>query len=318
MLIKIAGVYFAYNRPELIEKTLSKFSKFDFYKLVIFIDGPKNKNDEIKVNQTISEVKKIVKKLKNVELNINKINKTIDIQILESLNYIFDRYEAAIVLEDDSVPSDTFFNFCKQIINFHNKDENVAAISGTNFLNIKFIEDYYFTKYFFPWGWASWRRFWKSMSIDKNNIRRFQKSKKYDLIFPNIVENNYWKKIFQDRNFEIPFDNYVFMNMTQHQRFTVIPKYNLIKNIGVGLKSAHNQRDYDTRLVRNNFDMPITIKKNKNIYSNIDIDNQLFDITQNGERMKIGNNIFKLILYYNKNFSRIIKKYISKYFNIRL
>ena len=62
MSIKIAGVYFAYNRPELIEKTLSKFSKFDFYKLVIFIDGPKNQNDEIKVNQTISEVKKIVKK----------------------------------------------------------------------------------------------------------------------------------------------------------------------------------------------------------------------------------------------------------------
>jgi len=318
MSIKIAGVYFAYNRPELIEKTLSKFSKFDFDKLIIFLNGPADQSDEPKTQRTLSEVKRIIKNKKNIELNVNKINKNINLQFFESLNYVFNKYEAAIVLEDDCIPSDTFFNFCKTTINYHKKDDKIAAICGTNYLNIKLPEDYYYTKYFFPWGWASWRRFWKSMSIKKNDIKHFQNSKKFNMIFTNSLEENYWRNIFFDKNFDVPWDNYVFMNMIQQGKFAAIPKHNLIKNIGVGLKSSHYQADYDTRLIKNNFEMSKTIKINNNIFANTDIDNQIFNIAYNGERMAINDNLSKLFFYYSKNISRIIKKYISKYLNIRL
>jgi hypothetical protein len=318
MSIKIAGVYFAYNRPELIEKTLRKFSNFDFDKLIIFLNGPVDQKDEFKTERTLSEVKKILKNKKNVELNVNKKNKNINLQFFDSLNYVFNKYEAAVVLEDDAIPSETFYNFCKTIINFHKKDDKVAAISGTNYLNIKISEDYYYTKYFFPWGWASWRRFWKSISIKKNDIQHFQNSKKYNMIFSNSVEKNYWRNIFYDKNFDIPWDNYVFMNIIQQGKFTVIPKHNLIHNIGVGHKSSHYQSDYDTRLIKKNFEIKKIIKINKNIFSNIDVDNQIFNIAYNGERMAINNNLSKLFFYYSKNFVRIIKKYISMYLGIRL
>jgi hypothetical protein len=318
MSIKIAGVYFAYNRPELIERTLRKFSNFDFDKLIIFLNGPVDQNDEFKTEKTLSEVKKVLKNKKNIELNVNKKNKNINLQFFDSLNYVFNKYEAAVVLEDDAIPSETFYNFCKTIINFHKKDDTVAAISGTNYLNIKISEDYYYTKYFFPWGWASWRRFWKSISIKKIEMQHFQNSKKFNMIFTNPVEKNYWSNIFHDKNFDVPWDNYIFMNMIQQGKFTVIPKHNLIHNIGVGLKSSHYQLDYDTRLIKNNFEMKKIIKINKNIFSNIDVDNQIFNIAYNGERMAINNNPVKLFCYYSKNIVRIIKKYISKYLGIRL
>ena len=318
MSIKIAGVYFAYNRPELIEKTLSKFSKFDFDKLIIFLNGPIDQNDEFNTQKTFSEVKRIIKNKKNVELNVNKINKNINLQFFESLNYVFNKYEAAIVLEDDCVPSDTFFNFCKTTINYHKKDDKIAAICGTNYLNIKISEDYYYSKYFFPWGWASWGRFWKSMVTNKNNIQQFQSSKKFNMIFPNKIEKNYWRNIFFDKNFDVPWDNYVFMNIIQQGKCTAIPKHNLIQNIGVGLKSSHYQADYDTRLIKKNSEIKGIIKINKNIFANTEVDNQLFNIVFNGERMKKNNNFSRLIFYYTKNIFRIIKKYLSKYLNIRL
>ena len=60
------------------------------------------------------------------------------------------------------------------------------------------------------------------------------------------------------------------------------------------------------------------IRINKNIFSNIDVDNQIFNIAYNGERMAINKNLGKLFLYYSKNIVRIIKKYISRYLGIRL
>ena len=128
MSIKIAGVYFAYNRPELIERTLGKFSKFDFDKLIIFLNGPVDQKDEFKTQRTLIEVKKVLKNKKNVELNVNKKNKNINLQWFDGLNYVFNKYEAAVVMEDDAIPSETFYNFCKTIINFHKKDDVVVSI----------------------------------------------------------------------------------------------------------------------------------------------------------------------------------------------
>ena len=68
--------------------------------------------------------------------------------------------DKCIVLEDDCVPSQSFFPFCKEMLDRYEHDERISMIAGFNEDEITAYcpNSYFFTSVFAIWGWASWRR----------------------------------------------------------------------------------------------------------------------------------------------------------------
>ena len=47
---------------------------------------------------------------------VSKSNKGLKKSIIDGLNYVFENYEKAIILEDDCIPNKSFFLFCSLML----------------------------------------------------------------------------------------------------------------------------------------------------------------------------------------------------------
>lgn len=77
-----------------------------------------------------------------------------------SHQWAFSLADKVIVLEDDVVPAQSFFPFCKEMLDRYEHDERISMIAGFNIDEVTpdCQDSYFFTTAFSIWGWASWRR----------------------------------------------------------------------------------------------------------------------------------------------------------------
>ena len=49
-----------------------------------------------------------------------------------AIDWFFSYEEEGIILEDDCLPSDSFFHFCDFMLDYHRNDQNIFLIGGYN------------------------------------------------------------------------------------------------------------------------------------------------------------------------------------------
>lgn len=165
-----------------------------------------------------------------------------------AISWFFSHVEEGIILEDDCVPHPDFFNYCSELLEKYRYDERIAVIGGNNFNAEKKYGNasYYFSKYSYTWGWATWRRVWNDYQYELNKLNKALLFKKLDLIFKNSLERNYWKKIFVDRLNEKgdAWDYQLWYHVWYHNMISIVPNVNLVKNIGFNENATHTTDSY--------------------------------------------------------------------------
>jgi GR25 family glycosyltransferase involved in LPS biosynthesis len=154
-------VLFTFIKTESIDSILSIIVKYMPEKLYLVMDQPRNSEDE-------SHQELLKKKIENVanQLTINYLipEKHIGISgIFDfALDNIFQEEERIIILEDDTVPSFNFFQFCNQQLEIYQNNNDVTSVLGTNMMKSNSDKNEYFIATFgFPfWGWATWKSKW--------------------------------------------------------------------------------------------------------------------------------------------------------------
>ena len=127
--IIVPVVIIVFNRADLTKLLLDKLSQFRLSKLYIIMDGPRDGNVK-----DVDERNKILRMLDRVEFSdcverqIADDNMGIKDRIVSGLNWVFDKEESAIILEDDCLPSDTFLHFCELMLDKYKDDEVPGAI----------------------------------------------------------------------------------------------------------------------------------------------------------------------------------------------
>lgn len=161
-----------------------------------------------------------------------------------AITWFFENEEMGIILEDDCLPSQSFFWFCEELLERYKDDMRVGMISGDNFQKgIKRGDaDYYFSVYNHIWGWASWANRWKNYEVDLNSINDV---KFIEEIFTNRNTQQYWIDIFKTmKEMKIDTWDYQWTFALWHQKqLTVLPNVNLISNVGFGVDATHTTRD---------------------------------------------------------------------------
>lgn len=166
-------------------------------------------------------------------------------RISSGLDRVFEQVERAIVLEDDVLPHPTFFRYCQDLLDRYADQPRVLAISGHKYPCEPRTApySYRFSRMFNCWGWATWRRGWRSVdqafaSYDEfrrgNWLGRYARSRLERLFYENGFAQAVAKTI-EPWDWSVMYTGYV-----NHQLF-VVPDRNLIANIGWGADATQQR-----------------------------------------------------------------------------
>lgn len=286
-------VLFVYNRPENVNKIISKLKDIKPKKIFVFADGPKNEKDKLNCEKTIKNLKKIKWSTK-IQIIKNKKNLGLKKNVKKGLDFVFNKCSKAIILEDDCIPNKSFFNFCEIFLDYYSNEKKIAGITGNNFNNLSGDETYYFSKYSSIWGWATWKRVWKTVDTNILFWKSFKKSKKWKNYFVDKKELEFWTKIFDDvyaKKYNSWAYPYLLSNF-YYKRLTVVPKKNLVVNIGFNKNATNTFKKYDIYNLKSNYISFNKIIHPKKIKNNLEADHYDFLNVYGGKKMKFPRNLF--------------------------
>jgi hypothetical protein len=237
-------LFVVFNRPETTQRVFDKIRGIKPTRLYVAADGPRNGNESDKVNCELT--RKIIENVDwycSVKTLYGDTNLGCGRAVSKAITWFFDNEEAGIILEDDCLPNDSFFTFCKTLLDYYKDDERIMHIGGTNFQEgIKRGDaSYYFSANIHVWGWATWRRAWKKYDFNVSDVEEFIRKKKLDFYFNDTVIREYWHGIFKNMfNHKIDTWDYQWhYTVLNNQGLAIIPQVNMISNIGFGSSATH-------------------------------------------------------------------------------
>lgn len=219
-----------FKKDAALEEILNVISNYNPPKLYIFQDKSESKDDFILTER----VNDIIQKFKfnfPVEFIRHETAQKLNKSIITALNYCFENEEKLIILEDDIVPEDSFFDFCNHLlIKYYNSSE-VGCINGCNLEATNIGNKYFLSNLSIPyWGWATWKDKWSQFRLDNYYWEHYQEkiiksaSRKNQIFFQNMFEGNSKSLNVWDVQWNI--------SLIANNYKTIIPTVNLIKNKG--------------------------------------------------------------------------------------
>lgn len=157
-----------YNRPQALENTIQSLllcnrQLGDVYlqlNIMVSSDGPKDKEDEINVNNS----REVIKKYKLPYLFCHTSNIGLKNNILTSVSQALKQYKHIVVIEDDLILSKNFLEYMQRGLMKYETDNLVESISAYSPIESKFP----FLSYRFQsWGWATWKHKWERFNKHK-------------------------------------------------------------------------------------------------------------------------------------------------------
>jgi hypothetical protein len=228
-------------RTEGALKILSVIKRVQPKKLYILSDGPRNEKER----KIIIELREKLLRSVTWDCEVFPIFRESNVGVYQNIargaKEIFSREKWAIFLEDDNLPDETFFYFCREMLYRYENDGRIFWICGTNYLaqtTPSDNADYYFTQALLPCGWASWSvKFLKYYDDDfvlalNKNIRK--KAKK-----TYVLKSLYYQQM-RSINAEIyrhkhgmkyiSWDFQLILTLRANDLFWICPRNNLITN----------------------------------------------------------------------------------------
>lgn len=167
--------------------------------------------------------------------------------VSSAITWFFEHEEQGIIIEDDILPHIDFFKYCDEMLERFKDDERIQIIAGNNYFYDGYQSDvsYYMSAYMNIWGWASWRRVWKTYDFDVNELDENQvRLKLFERLHPRSAKY-FWHTYKRMKDFQVDtWDYQFFLNQQYYDRYSIAPFVNMIKNIGIGgIEATHTIAD---------------------------------------------------------------------------
>jgi len=237
-------LFVVFNKPDTTWRVFEQIRAAKPKRLYIAADAPRPgfPGDELLCKQSRAVVDAI-----DWDCELKTLFRTENVGCREGVSsaatWFFRHEEEGIILEDDCLPSNSFFKFCDTLLEKYRSDTRIRHITGCNLQQGKKWgrDTYYFSNMTHVWGWASWKRVWNDYdkNLDKYNGKEIREQLKNIFDDPLIVES--WGHIFEEVKagkvnawgYQLDFANFF------NNGLTIIPNENLISNIGFGPNATH-------------------------------------------------------------------------------
>lgn len=251
--LNTAVLFIAFNRVEPARMVMEAIRAAKPPRLYFACDGARNEGERERCNQVRALTSmidwdcKVFTKFSDVNLGVMMGEST-------AMNWFFENEEEGIVLEDDTLPTQSFFQYCQALLERYRDDERVWCIMGNNLMSeweVKGKESYYFSAHGYGayWGWAGWRRTWIKYDVQMADWPEARDTGLIEGHFRNKAEMAEAYKLFEGqyigaiRSWDYQMDFARILN----RGVTCIPNINLVRNIGFGADGTHTVSENDRR-----------------------------------------------------------------------
>ncbi len=260
--VDISVLILFFNRPDHLGKVFEEVKKARPARLFLYQDGPRGERDVagIEACRQLVDDSQI-----DWECEVHRCyqekNYGCDPSEYMAQTWAFSHTDKCIVLEDDDVPSQSFFPFCKELLDRYEDDPNVWMIAGFNAEEkVDIEESYLFTQVFSIWGWATWKRVVDTWDANYSWLEDKEKLAKVE---QKISENGLRSDLLQMcRDHKAAgkayYESIFWASMLLNDGVAIMSAQNQINNLGVSDDSTHFQGSLKTmpRRLRKQFTMP--------------------------------------------------------------
>ena len=233
-----------YKRSHLLAQVLDVLRLVRPTTLYIAADGPRSTEEKVKCQQTRALIDTI-----DWDCQVHKLFRDHNVGVRDAvsgaINWLFQHEEKGIILEEDCLPSQSFFPFCQEMLARYEQDTRVMQISGFNLLAYytqQLPESYFFSDLAVNWGWATWRRAWQHYDLQLNAWKQWHQHPDFRSLYQRQATDDFfrwrWNSIVAG---ELP-DSCLFQwdfARKINSGLNIFPKVNLVRNIGFGADVSH-------------------------------------------------------------------------------
>lgn len=233
-----------FNRPNETKQVFAEIKKSKPEKLFLAADGPRiNKAGEDTLCQ---ECKNIVLNGIDWPCEIKTLFRNENVgcgkAVSEAITWFFTFVDEGIILEDDVLPSQSFFYFTESLLKRYRYEMDVMSISGSNLMgewNPK-VQSYFFGTGGI-WGWATWKRSW---DLYDKSMKAWPLKSTKNIVRKNLITDDwylYYYYMFESAfNEELDtWDAQWLYTILINNGKSINPSVNLTKNIGFNTLGTH-------------------------------------------------------------------------------
>ena len=241
--LKTAVLFLVFNRPDTTRQVFEAIRQAKPPRLYVAADGPREgKLGEVESVKKVRTIATAVDWPCEVKTLFRDKNLGCRKGISSAITWFFEQEEQGIILEDDCLPSLSFFKFCEIMLDKYRENKSVWMISGFNPHQPGISSsEYFMSQNPSVWGWASWRDRWVHYTVDINYVRKKEPNWLTGLKLPDYVISHYDKVFSDTASGKIDTWAYQLSFLILKNNGNTIKSFaNLIKNIGV--YGAHSNK----------------------------------------------------------------------------
>ncbi|MBK9061102.1 MAG: nucleotide-diphospho-sugar transferase [Flavobacteriales bacterium] len=163
-------LFIAFNREKPARMVMEAIRQARPPRLYFACDGPRNEEEKERC-ETVRALVSMVDWECELHTKFSDVNLGVMMGESTAMDWFFEHEEEGIILEDDTMPVQSFFWYCQELLERYRTDDRVWCIMGNNLMiewEHKEEEDYYFSAHGYGayWGWAGWRRVWRKYDVE--------------------------------------------------------------------------------------------------------------------------------------------------------
>ena len=231
----------AFARPDGVRRILEIAIKAGVAEIYVSVDGPRNATDK----ERITEILEVVSEFKSdskVDIFANTFPNNLGVAsgVIHALDWFYSNVPSGIVLEDDIVPTCSFFDFCESALEIYSEDNRVKMISGTQvFPSDGDNRSVRTTSYPMIWGWATWAEDWRDLRSHYFDFRPLRIKSLLDYRW------YYWltgaKRAVSGK--VDTWDTPIAFQFYNRGLLSITPPTNLVTNVGADEAAVHTSED---------------------------------------------------------------------------
>jgi hypothetical protein len=244
-------LFLIFNRPDTTVKVFEKIREIQPRQLFISADGPRpdKKGEREKCEEARNVIQKIDWKC-DLQVNFSEKNMGCRVGVSSGIDWFFNQVSEGIILEDDCLPDTSFFQFCKELLEYYRNDNRIMHIGGVNLQDgrTRGTGSYYFSNITHIWGWATWKRAWEKYDVNMRSYPKLLAEGMFSTIFPDPAMRRYWRKNIElvYKNIKDTWDVQWQYAVAVNKGLAILPNSNLISNIGFDLNATHTIDNFHT------------------------------------------------------------------------
>lgn len=210
--------------------------------LFVWIDGDEERapTDLIRLRESLS---RMCASSTNLHFEAMQENHGIANSLTTGMSAVFQNHRAAIVLEDDCLPSKGFYSFMRHSLNSFSCDNTIGMISGNSTRLVRSGKRYVELSSFpQTWGWATWREKWNNFDPQLSRFEVTQIDSAIDAVHKSPLIRKHWKDRVRDslkdpNMWDAQWTVYMWLNKWR----TINPSLELVSNVGFDNNATHTK-----------------------------------------------------------------------------